>query len=160
MENGIVKKVGRIQLGLHILNVYDSLEDPLFLASEVRGILYGDRSIWLFEDQLEHDEVLYLNGSTGVGSKKLMFLTERGLYSALYKSETFAARAWRRVISDRLIGMRRERGMDICETFEEYDALMEDIYFDEETGHMMRSVTLPGGDVEQVVLDGSDGRRV
>lgn len=158
MENEIVKKVGRIQLGLYTLNVYDSLDNPLFLASEVREVLYGDRLIYLFEDRLEHDEILYLNCYTGFGNKKLMFLTERGLYSALYKSETFVARAWRRVISDRLIGMRKERSMDICEAFVEYDALMEDIYFDENTGHMMRSVTLPGGDVEQVVLDGSDGK--
>ena len=160
MENGIVKKVGMLQLGLHVLNVYDSLDTPLFLASEVREILYGDHRIFHFEDQLEHDEILYLNTFTGFGKKKLMFLTEHGLYSALYKSETFTARAWRRVVSDRLIGMRRERGMDICEEFTEFNDLMDDLYFDDETGHLMRSVTLPGGDVEQVVYDGSDGKSV
>lgn len=160
MENGIAKKVGRLQLGLHILNVYDSLEAPLFLASEVREILYNDRSVWIFEDLLEQDEILYLNTFAGGGKKRLMFLTEHGLYSALYKSETFAARAWRRVVSDRLVGMRKERSMDICEEFEEFDALMADIYFDEDSGRLMRSITLPGGDVEQVVYDGSDDKSV
>ena len=41
-------------------------------------------------------------------------------------------------------------GEDISEQFEDWDHRADAIYFDEETGMLMRSVTVPGGDVEQV----------
>jgi len=38
----------------------------------------------------------------------------------------------------------------IAEQFEEWDHAMDNIYFDEETGQLMQSVTVHGGDVMQV----------
>ena len=41
----------------------------------------------------------------------------------------------------------KEKGRNITEQFEEWDHAMDNIYFDEETGQLMQSVTVPGGDV-------------
>lgn len=38
----------------------------------------------------------------------------------------------------------------MAEQFQDWDDAAESIYFDEETGMMMQSVTVAGGDVEQV----------
>lgn len=57
---------------------------------------------------------------------------------------------WRRVVHDELINMRKEKGRNITEQFEEWDHAMDNIYFDEETGQLMQSVTVPGGDVIQI----------
>ena len=42
----------------------------------------------------------------------------------------------------------------MLEQFQEWDHKLDDIYFDEETGMMMQSVTLPGGDVDQIPYRG------
>ena len=78
------------------------------------------------------------------------FVTETGLYNVLAQSRKPIARAWRRVIAEELIALRRSRGKNISEQFEDWDHRADAIYFDEETGMLMRSVTVPGGDVEQV----------
>lgn len=49
-----------------------------------------------------------------------------------------------------MIALRRSRGKNISEQFEDWDYMADTIYFDEVTGRLMRSVTVPGGDVEQV----------
>ena len=46
--------------------------------------------------------------------------------------------------------MRRSRGKNISEQFEDWDHMADTIYFDEGDRALMRSVTVPGGDVEQV----------
>ena len=66
----------------------------------------------------------------------------------LYEKEI--ARSWRRVVHDELINMRKEKGRNIAEQFEEWDHAIDNIYFDEETGQLMQSVTVPGGDVIQI----------
>jgi hypothetical protein len=60
------------------------------------------------------------------------------------------ARSWRRVVHEQLIKMRKDKQNDIIQQFEEWSEEMSNIYFDEETGNLMKSVTLSGGDVEQV----------
>lgn len=82
--------------------------------------------------------------------RRVTFLTESGLYSVLAQSRKPVARAWRRVIAEELIALRRSRGKNISEQFEDWGHMADTIYFDEVTGRLMRSVTVPGGDVEQV----------
>lgn len=72
------------------------------------------------------------------------------LSQKLAQSRKTLARAWRRVIHEELIALRRSRGKNISEQFEDWDHQADTIYFDEATGMLMRSVTVPGGDVEQV----------
>ena len=60
------------------------------------------------------------------------------------------ARKWRRIVLSELISLRKAKNMTIEEQFDEWAKQIDDIYYDEETGRLMRSVTVPGGDVEQV----------
>ena len=57
------------------------------------------------------------------------------------------------MVHDELINMRKEKGRNIAEQFEEWDHAMDNIYFDEETGQLMQSVTVPGGDVIQILYE-------
>ena len=82
--------------------------------------------------------------------RQVTFITETGLYNVLSQSRKPLARAWRRVVHEELIALRRSQGKNVAEKFDEWDHLADNIYFDEERGCLMRSVTVQGGDVEQV----------
>ena len=91
------------------------------------------------------------------GQRRLVwFVTEIGLYNILSQSRVTTARKWRQIVHQQLIDMRKERGKDIVEQFEEWDNMLDDIYYDEETGMLMQSVTVAGGDVEQIPFDGGE----
>lgn len=56
------------------------------------------------------------------------------------------------LIHEEIITLRKTRGKNIAEQFEDWDNQADTIFFDEETGMMMQSVTVAGGDVEQIPL--------
>ena len=146
-----IKIVGSIRFKNYTLPVYGDLDEPLFKAADVAEMLdYGSNNVWNLTSICEEDEKLILPAMVGGQRRKVTFLTETGLYNTLAQSRKPIARAWRRVIHEDLIALRRSKGMNISEQFEEWDHRADDIYFDEETGMLMRSVTMPGGDVEQV----------
>lgn len=146
-----VKIVGSIQFKNRTLPVYGNLDEPLFKAMDVAELLsYGDNNVWNLTNVCEDDEKLVLPAIVGGQRRKVTFVTETGLYNVLAQSRKPIARAWRRVIAEELIALRRSRGKNISEQFEDWDHRADAIYFDEETGMLMRSVTVPGGDVEQV----------
>ena len=111
---------------------------------------YGDNNVWNLTNVCEDDEKLVLPAIVGGQRRKVTFVTETGLYNVLAQSRKPIARAWRRVIAEELIALRRSRRKNISEQFEDWDHRADAIYFDEENGMLMRSVTVPGGDVEQV----------
>ena len=146
-----INVVGRITFGNRVLDVYASLDEPLFRASDVaRMVDYSDGNTWGLLNLCEEDEKLKLPLVVAGQRRNVSFVTEMGLYNILSQCRMPLARLWRRVIHTELIEMRKSRGMDISEQFEEWDHRLDDIYFDEETGTMMQSVTVAGGDVEQV----------
>lgn len=100
----------------------------------------------------EEDEKLKLPLVVAGQRRSVNFVTENGLYNILAQSRMEIARSWRRVVHDELINMRKEKGRNIAEQFEEWDHAMDNIYFDEETGQLMQSVTVPGGDVIQISI--------
>ncbi len=81
--------------------------------------------------------------------RQVTFITESGLYNILAQSRKPLARMWRRVVHEELIALRKAQGKNVAEKFDEWDHLADNIYFDEERGCLMRSVTVQGGDVEQ-----------
>ena len=103
---------------------------------------------------VETDEKLILPMVVAGQSRSVSFVTESGLYNILAQSRKPLARKWRRLISDELINLRKQRNYNVLEQFQEWDHKLDDIYFDEETGMMMQSVTLPGGDVDQIPYRG------
>lgn len=145
--------VGSIRIDSIKLNVYSSLDNPLFLASEIADLLnYSDSNNWKLTQMCENDEKLKLPLVVAGQRRVCLFVTELGLYNILSQSRTIAARKWRRVVHEELIKLRKEQKLTIEEQFEKWNEQIDDIFYDEETDTFMRSVTVPGGDVEQVPL--------
>ena len=99
------------------------------------------------------NDIMYRSESHHPNSRKTQttwFVTELGLYNILSQSRKPIARGWRRIAHEELIELRKSKGRDIKQQFEVWDEKYSDLYFDEETGVLMQSVTLPGGDVDQV----------
>ena len=155
MVNNSVKVVGHIQLGSSVLDVYGDLDEPLFKAADIANIIeYSYGNTWRMLDMCEADEKLNLPMVVAGQRRSVSFVNEHGLYSILSQSRKEIARAWRRVVHDELINLRRTKGFDISEQFGEWNNAMDNIYFDEATGQLMQSVTTPGGDVEQIPYKG------
>lgn len=143
--------VGEIKFKNCVLAVYGDLDAPLFRAQDVADLIeYGSGNVWNLVNLCEDDEHMLLPVMVGGQRRKVTFITETGLYNILSQSKKPIARAWRRVVHEELIALRRSQGKDISEKFKEWDHMADNIYFDEERGCLMRSVTVQGGDVEQV----------
>lgn len=147
--------VGTISFDHKLLDVYISLDNPLFRATDVASMIdYSDGNAWKMLEMCEHDEKLNLPMVVAGQRRQVSFVTEHGLYNILSQSRKPIARKWRRIIHDELIRLRRDRGNNVVEQFEEWDHELDTIYYDEETDMLMQSVTVPGGDVEQVPYEG------
>lgn len=147
--------VGIIKFDNKILSVYSDLDNPLFKASDVASMIdYSDGNTWKMLEMCEHDEKLNLPMVVAGQRRNVSFVTENGLYNILSQSRKPIARKWRRVIHNELIEIRRSRDMTVVDQFDEWDHALDDIYFDEETGMLMQSVTVQGGDVIQVPYEG------
>lgn len=148
--------VGTIKFGNKILDVYGSLDEPLFRASDVASMIdYSSNNIWGMLQMCEEDEKLKLSMVVAGQRRSVSFLTETGLYNVLSQSHKDIARGWRRIIHNELIELRRSRNKNVAEQFEDWDHQLDDIYFDEKTGMLMQSVTVQGGDVIQVPYERS-----
>ena len=143
--------VGSVIFKDKTLPIYSSLDVPLFRASDVAKLIeYSDGNAWKMLEMCEADEKLTLPMVVHGQRRAVSFITETGLYNILAQSRKPIARAWRRVVHEELIALRKSRGKNVAEQFQDWDDAAESIYFDEETGMMMQSVTVAGGDVEQV----------
>lgn len=141
-------KVGCIDFDNKLLDVYSSLDEPLFSVIDIGNMLeYGPSSVWRLLELCEHDEKILAGTNQGV---ELYFVNENGLYNILSQAHTDTTRKWRRIIHDELINLRRSRSMNILQQFDMWDDMLDDLYIDEDTGILMQSVTVEGGDVVQV----------
>ena len=108
--------------------------------------------------------------STGVRSRGenktrwMLAVNEIGIYEALFASKRLEARKlrrWTATVLQRLrtrIGLQGYEVMRMTETGvqEDIDHFLDDLFWDEKTKTLMRSVTVQGGDVEQVPFDDQD----
>lgn len=146
-----IEKVGTITFDKVCLDVYSSLDEPLFKASDVAtAIEYSDGNTWKLLTVCEADEKLNLPMVVAGQRRSVSFLTENGLYNVLAQSRKPIARKWRRIVHDEIIRLRKERSMDILQQFEQWDDRLDTLFIDPDTGVLMQSVTVAGGDVEQV----------
>ena len=146
-----INVVGTIKFDKRLLDVYQSLDDPLFKAGDIASMIdYSDGNTWRMLEMCEEDEKLNLQMVVAGQKRTVSFVTEAGLYNILAQSRKPIARKWRKVVHEELIRLRKERDMDIVEQFDDWDKALENIFFDEETGVLMKAVTVPGGDVEIV----------
>lgn len=169
--------VGQIRFDGHVLDVYDSLDDPYFLAVEVAKLIdYSNGKTSHMLELVEEDEKVLVNTSSGLtrqqrralarkelkvsgiprstdhtgqgGKPNKWFVTELGLYNILSQSRKPIARKWRRVIHSNLIMLRKQKQLTIEGQFEEWDAIADTLFIDPDTGILMEFRTVQGGDVE------------
>ena len=133
---------------------YDVLE--VYATSENRAIDianmidYSDGNSWKMLQMCEEDEKLNLPMVVAGQVRQTAFVTETGLYNILAQSRKLIARKWRRVVHSELVRMRKEKEMTVVDQFEEWDSLLDAVFWDEEKGMLMMSVTVQGGDVDIV----------
>lgn len=143
--------VGTIKFDSKLLNVYASLDAPIFRASDVAKMIdYSEGNTWKMLAMCEDDEKLNLPMVVAGQVRTVSFVTETGLYNILSQSRKPIARKWRRIIHDELIRLRKSRDMNIVDQFDEWDHELDTLFIDPETGILMQSVTVQGGDVIQV----------
>lgn len=141
--------VGQINFDGHMLEVYNSLDEPYFLAQDIAKLIdYSIGKTGQMLVSLEKDEYL-TDIQHRSGQKRSMYMvTELGLYNILSQSRKPIARKWRRIVHSNLILMRRKNNLNIAGQFDEWDAMNDNLFIDEDSGELMEFYTLPGGDVE------------
>ena len=90
----------------------------------------------------------------------VLVINELGIYEALFASKKLEARKFRLWAGEVMKKLRNSVGLEGYEVMrmtepeiqEQIDDLLDSIFYDEETGKLMRSVTVAGGDVEQVEI--------
>ena len=146
-----MKVVGQIKFDNKFLDVYRTLDNPLFRAGDISSLIeYSDGNTFKMLEMCEEDEKLKLPIVVAGQRRVVSFVTENGLYNILSQSRKPIARKWRRIAHDELIRLRKSRGKNVVEQFEDWDHMLDDIYIDEKTKILMQSITVQGGDVIQV----------
>lgn len=92
----------------------------------------------------------------------MLAVNEIGIYEALFASRRLEARKFRRWTSEVMQKLRSRVGLKGYEVMrmtepevqEDIDHILDRLFYDEETGMLMESVTVAGGDVEQVPFEG------
>lgn len=87
----------------------------------------------------------------------MLAVNESGIYEALFASRKLEARKFRQWTAGVLGKLRKTVGLEGYEVLRmtdpdvqsQIDYILDSLYYDEETGKVMRSVTVSGGDVEQ-----------
>ena len=156
MENNTMTQVvGQLKFDNRLLDVYSSLDEPIFRLSDVGNMIdYSDGNTWAMTSMLEEDEKLNLTMLVGGQRRTVSFVTETGLYNILSQSRKPLARKWRRIIHDQLIRIRKEHNRNVIQQFDEWDHELDTLYIDPDTGILMQSITVAGGDAEQVIYRG------
>lgn len=145
------KVVGAISFDGRQLDVYGSTDVPIFKTTDIANMIgYSEGNAWSLLELCENNEKLNLTVLVSGQGRKTSFVTEMGLYNILSQSRMPLARKWRTIVHEEIISLRKSRGMSVTEQFDDWDRLSDTLYFDEETGQMMQSVTVAGGDVEQI----------
>lgn len=91
----------------------------------------------------------------------MLAVNEIGIYEALYASRKLEARKFRRWSATVMQRLRKWAGLEGYESMrmtedsiqDDIDHLLDTLYYDEETGMLMQSVTVAGGDVMQVPFE-------
>ena len=104
--------------------------------------------------------------SNGVTSRArhtqdMLAINEQGIYEALFASRKLEARKFRRWAGTVMTKLRKRVGLKGYEVMrmtepdiqEEIDWILDSLYWDDEKKCVMQSVTVQGGDVEQVPFD-------
>ena len=150
-------------LGLRSSDVSQRLDSDMMIKIKVdRKSTVANANI---EDEEDDNQCYYrfdadsnVVNSRGAKSFHMIAINEMGIYEALYASRKLEARKFRKWSASVMQKLRRKIGLEQYEVMrmtdkdiqDEIDYILDSIYYDEETGKLMQSVTVAGGDVEQI----------
>ena len=150
-------------LGLRSSDVSQRLDSDMMIKIKVdRKSTVANANI---EDEEDDDQYYYrfdtdsnVVNSRGAKTFHMIAVNEMGIYEALYASRTLEARKFRKWSASVMQKLRRKIGLEQYEVMrmtdkdiqDEIDYILDSIYYDEETGKLMQSVTVAGGDVERI----------
>ena len=91
----------------------------------------------------------------------MIAVNEIGIYEALFASRRLEARKFRRWSASVMQKLRSRVGLEQYKVMrmtdpdiqEDIDHILDTLFLDEETGRLMQSVTVQGGDVDQVPFE-------
>lgn len=91
----------------------------------------------------------------------MLAVNELGIYEALFASRKLEARKFRMWAGTVMQKLRKNVGLQQYEVMrmtepdiqDEIDCILDSLYWDEERGYLMQSVTVQGGDVDQVPFE-------
>ena len=94
-------------------------------------------------------------------TRQMLAVNEIGIYEALFASRRLEARKFRRWSATVMQKLRTSAGLEGYEVMrmtdkdiqDKIDDILDTLYWDEEKNMLMRSVTVQGGDVEQVPFE-------
>lgn len=105
----------------------------------------------------------------------MLLVSEQGIYEVFEGGRKLKARKFREWWTEMVMKLREAIGLEAFQVMDmldekvqnhiskqldkvlpEFDPYLDNIYFDETTGKLMQSITLPGGDVEQVEYTGNE----
>ena len=133
------------------------------------GLRTKDVSQRLHPDMLERVAVkVSEDGSNDLRSRGenetrwMLAVNELGIYEALFASRRLEARKFRMWAGTVMKKLRSNVGLEGYEVMrmteseiqDKIDHILDTLYWDENTGKLMQSVTVQGGDVEQVEFEG------
>lgn len=102
------------------------------------------------------------NRSRGENETRWMLaVNELGIYEALFASRKLEARKFRIWAGTVMRKLRKTVGLEGYEVMkmtdpdiqDEIDDILDTLFYDEETGRLMQSITVRGGDVEQIPFE-------
>ena len=94
-------------------------------------------------------------------SRWMLAANEIGIYEALFASRKLEARQFRKWSASVMQKLRRHVGLEGYEVMrmtdsdvqEDIDHFLDTLFYDEATGQLMQSVTVAGGDVDQIPFE-------
>lgn len=94
-------------------------------------------------------------------TRSMLAVNELGIYEAFFASRKLEARKFRMWAGTVMQKLRKNVGLEQYEVMrmtepeiqDEIDDILDTLFYDEETGKLMQSVTVQGGDVEQVPFE-------
>lgn len=91
----------------------------------------------------------------------MLAINENGVYEALFASRRLEAKQFRKWTTTVLKKLRKHIGLEGYEVMrmadqdvqDDIDHFLDDLFYDEETGQLMQSIVVAGGDVDQVPFE-------
>lgn len=146
-------------LGLRTDRVASRLEPDMLERVPIEG--ERNRPEKYKKENYDHPSKGVVKSKKSTNTFHMLIVNEYGIYEALFASKRLEARKFRRWTADIMQKLRRSVGLEGYQVMRMTDPeiqadinhILDTLYYDEEKKCVMRSVTVFGGDVEQVPFE-------